>query len=81
MAFGDVDYNEDQLALIKSDIAAAEMADQLEVEEVTALNIILNSSLMKSLNLSFKNLFSTSCYESSKFTKHCFSFEKAKYCK
>lgn len=68
VAFGDVDYNEDQLAKIKADITAAEMADQLETEEVTSMYITLNSSLMKSLNLSFNNLFSTSCYETGKLT-------------
>jgi len=67
--FGETEYNEDQLAKIKTDITAAEMADQLDPREVKSLNDILNNSLTKSLNLSFSNIFPSSCFESNELTK------------
>ena len=67
--FGEKEYNEDQQAKIRTDITAAEMANQLDVHEVKSLNNKLNNSLKKSLNLSFNSLFSSSCFETSEFTK------------
>ncbi|PWL32673.1 MAG: hypothetical protein DCO96_03760 [Fluviicola sp. XM-24bin1] len=65
--FGTTEYSEDDLSEIKADITAAEMADQLDANETKSLNRNLSNSLVKSLNLSFKNLYNAHCFETEKY--------------